>query len=101
MSEFVWTWSGEPFGFIDGDALYTRDGLHVGFVDEDGLIFALDAPYLGERVDDERLATRLSRVGRTRGARSRRSSRSARSRSYRSARSTRSGYRDFPSRTEL
>ncbi len=105
MSDWLWTWSGESFGYISNDALYTTNGLHVAYVVQDGaeqLIFSVDGQYIGEVKDGDRLITKLSRLGRTRGSRSQRSMRSARSgRSHRSGRSMRSGYQDFPSRSQF
>ena len=99
MSEWVWTWSGVSFGFIYDDALYTHDGRHVAYVDDEGLIFDLQGSYIGELPDGEaeRLLTRLSRLGRARGPRMRRMNRMARMRRMnRMGRMMRMGCRDFP-----
>jgi hypothetical protein len=99
MSEWVWTWGGISFGFIDGNALYTHDGRHVAYVNDEGLIFDLRGSYIGELADPEggRLLTRLSRLGRTRGPRAQRMTRMARMRRMnRVGRVMRVGCRDFP-----
>jgi len=105
VSQWVWTWSGESFGWIDDDALFTHDGRHVGVVDSrDGeiLIFALDGQYLGELRESDRLITRESRLNRRGGARMQRATRAPRNqRIDRVGRMMRVGYREFPGPSEL
>lgn len=82
MTEWVWTWGGSSFGWIDDDALYTHDGRHVGYVerdDDDVLVFAIsDGRHLGQLRGPDRLITKQSRIGRTRRPRQQRMTRTAR-----------------------
>ncbi|MGO9999809.1 MAG: 4-fold beta flower protein [Acetobacteraceae bacterium] len=60
--EWLWTWSGESFGYRAGDVLWTHDGRHVGrFHDEQ--IFHPEGRYLGELMDGIRLITAKFRRG--------------------------------------
>ncbi|MEK6328464.1 MAG: hypothetical protein AABM66_13215 [Actinomycetota bacterium] len=106
MNAWVWTWGGTSFGFLDGDALFTHDGRHVGFLDLDGghlLIFAVaDGRYLGEVKDGDRLITKHSRLNRRRSRRARRTNRMARMRRMnRMPRMMRIGYEEFPAPEHL
>jgi hypothetical protein len=101
MSEWVWTWGGVSFGWINDDALFTQGGRHVGRVEYDGdetLAFSIvDGRYLGEVRDGNRLITKESRVGRRRGPRSERMPRTPRMpRMDRMPRMMRMGCCDFP-----
>src|SRR5258707_9986238 len=100
VSDWFWTWGVCSFGWIDGDALFTHDGRHVGYVepaDEEVLIFAIaDGRYLGEIRDWDRLITKESRLDRSRLPRRERRQRRARVRRDRTARAMRAGHRDFP-----
>ena len=58
----MWTWSGESFGYREGDDLWTHDGRHVGrFQDKE--IYRPDGRYLGELMDGNRLITAKFRRG--------------------------------------
>src|SRR4051794_10833188 len=58
-SDWLWTWSGQSFGYRRGASLFTYDGAEVGrFVDAE--IYGVDGKYLGElkRTEDgDRLIT--------------------------------------------
>ena len=103
MQTWVWTWAGVSFGYLEGDALYTWDGRHVGFLVDGTLIFSVaDGRYLGELADTDRLITRVSRLRRQRGSRMQRMNRTARMRRMnRMGRMMRMGCRDFPTPEEL
>lgn len=58
--EWVWTWGGKCFGYLDGDNLWTHSGKHVGRRRGDD-IFGPDGKYLGEIKSDNRLITNLSK----------------------------------------
>lgn len=58
--EWVWTWGGECFGYIDGEDLWTHDGHHVGKIDGDE-IYGADGYYLGEIRNENRLITNQSK----------------------------------------
>jgi hypothetical protein len=60
--QWLWTWSGQPFGYGEGDDLWTYDGRHVGRFDT-GKIFGPDGHYLGELLDGNRLITARFRGG--------------------------------------
>ena len=60
--EWLWTWSGESFGYREGDDLWTHDGRHVGRFDGNE-IYAADGRYLGEVLDGNRLITARFRLG--------------------------------------
>ena len=47
MSEWYWTWSGECFGYREGDRLFAYHGLQVGQFDGDE-VYGADGRYLGE-----------------------------------------------------
>ncbi len=52
--EWVWTWGGKCFGYLDGDDLWTYDGKHVGKRSDDE-IYGPDGKYLGEVMSENRL----------------------------------------------
>jgi len=57
----LWTWSGNYFGFREGDDLWTYRGQHVGrFRGND--VFAADGRYLGE-MDGARLLAKTANKG--------------------------------------
>ena len=60
---WVWTWGGRCFGYMDGDDLWTHDGRHVGRVskDREGEIYGPNGRYLGEIRNDNRLITNVSK----------------------------------------
>jgi len=58
--DWVWTWKGRCFGYIDNDCLWTYDGRHVGKI-IDGEIYGRDGKYLGEVKNDNRLITNKSK----------------------------------------
>jgi hypothetical protein len=47
MKVYLWTWSGEFFGYREADELWTHDGRHVGRFSEDD-VYGTDGSYLGE-----------------------------------------------------
>jgi hypothetical protein len=49
----IFRWSGEYFGFISGDHLFSSDGNYLGWVEEDNTVWCADGQFLGEIVDDE------------------------------------------------
>ena len=59
IMDWVWTWSGECFGYRDEDELWTYDGRHVGRFFEDD-VRGPDGRYLGE-LRDGRLITKSSK----------------------------------------
>ncbi|RUU60973.1 4-fold beta flower protein [Mesorhizobium sp. M2C.T.Ca.TU.002.02.1.1] len=60
---FVHRWNGEYFGWFHDDALYSKDGRHVGYRRRNE-VFDLKGRYLGE-VKNHRLITRTAKVGST------------------------------------
>jgi hypothetical protein len=54
--EWLWTWSGESFGYREANELWTHDGRHVGHFDGEQ-IFHPEGCYLGELMDGTRLIT--------------------------------------------
>ena len=58
--DWVWTWSGKSFGYIDNNCLWTHDGRHVGKVVGDE-IYGKKGKYLGEIKSDNRLITSKSK----------------------------------------
>lgn len=54
--EWVWTWSGKCFGYLDGEDLWTYDGKHVGRRTNDE-IYDPKGKYLGEIMSNNRLIT--------------------------------------------
>jgi len=58
--EWVWTWSGKCFGYLDGEDLWTYDGKHVGKRRGDEL-FDRSGCYLGEVMNENRLITNNAR----------------------------------------
>jgi hypothetical protein len=61
--DWVWTWGGKCFGYLDGDDLWTHDGRQVGKVAGDE-IYGSDGRCLGETKNENRLITNLSKKGR-------------------------------------
>jgi hypothetical protein len=65
-AEMLWlrTWTGKPFGFRDGDDLWTERGRHVGvFYDRE--VYGPDGRYLGELMALNRLVTDIAKKQRT------------------------------------
>lgn len=58
--DWLWTWSGECFGYRDGDDLWTADGRHVGRFDGTEA-YGSDGHYLGEVMSDNRLITHMGK----------------------------------------
>jgi hypothetical protein len=56
----VWNWSGEHFGYFEGEYLWTHNGKNVGRMRGD-LIYAPDGSYLGEIRSSNRLLTGIAR----------------------------------------
>jgi hypothetical protein len=50
---YIFRWSGQYFGFLDGGFLYDAAGNYIGWVAGDGNVFRADGSYLGELVEDE------------------------------------------------
>jgi hypothetical protein len=48
--EFVRTWDGKYFGWIDGGGLFTADGRHIGEFRKE-TVFSENGDYLGELMD--------------------------------------------------
>ena len=48
--EFVRTWDGKYFGWVDGGGLFTADGRHVGEFRKEN-VFSENGHYLGELMD--------------------------------------------------
>ena len=61
--DWVWTWGGKCFGYLDEDDLWTYDGKHVGRRDGDD-IYGADGHYLGELKNEDRLITNRSKRSR-------------------------------------
>ncbi|UWQ74431.1 hypothetical protein [Leisingera sp. M658] len=60
--DWMWTWSGECFGYRDGYELWTHDGKHVGkFCGDD--VYGRDGRYLGEVMNQNRLITNYAKSG--------------------------------------
>ena len=55
---FVWTWGGIYFGYLEGENLWTCEGKHVGKLRRDA-IFGADGRYLGEMRNGNRLITQI------------------------------------------
>jgi hypothetical protein len=60
--EWVWTWGGECFGYIDGNDLWTYNGQHVGKLQGTD-VYGRDGSYLGEVMNKNRLITNLGKRG--------------------------------------
>ena len=100
MSDWLWTWGGESFGYRDGDALFSQDGRQIGRFHDDE-VYGVDGSYLGELSGTDRLLTRLSRVGKTRAPFSPRSRMGRLGKMSPMARAMRAGCQDFPPPSEL
>jgi hypothetical protein len=57
---WVWTWSGKSFGYVDGEDLWTYDGRHVGKL-RNSEIYGPDGQYLGEIQHLNRLLTNVEK----------------------------------------
>lgn len=55
----LWTWGGKYFGYLDGDDLWTYNGLNAGRI-FNGKIFGPKGNYLGEIRNGDRLITHIS-----------------------------------------
>lgn len=54
--QWVWTWSGKSFGYVDEDNLWTYDGHHVGKI-QSAEIYDPTGYYTGEITNGNRLIT--------------------------------------------
>ena len=59
---WVWTWGGISFGYLDGEDLWTHDGKHVGKL-RNKEVYGKDGHYLGELMNDYRLITNRAKKG--------------------------------------
>jgi hypothetical protein len=100
MSDWLWTWGGESFGFRDGNALFAQDGRQVGHFHENE-VYGVNGNYLGELGDEDRLITKLSRLGKARSSFAPRQRMGRMGRMNRMGRMMRMGCQDFPSSREL
>lgn len=57
---WVWTWGGQFFGYLDGENLWTYSGQHVGKLQGTD-IFGPGGEYLGEVMNENRLITHRSK----------------------------------------
>jgi len=63
----LWTWGGDFFGYMDGYALWTYDGRHVGrFIKMEA--YGKNGDYLGEIKSENRLITNTSKKHTKRGS---------------------------------
>jgi len=62
--QWLWTWSGKSFGYIDEDNLWTHDGHHVGKRQSDE-IYASTGDYIGEIMNGNRLITVTKKKSKT------------------------------------
>ena len=58
----VFKWSGAPFGFIHGGALFGYDGRYVGWIARDGKVWHGDGRYIGDLVDEEYVLRNTQRL---------------------------------------
>ena len=58
--QWLWTWGGKCFGYLDGEDLWTYDGKHIGNRKGDE-IYGVDGKYIGEVMKKNRLITNLSK----------------------------------------
>ncbi len=64
--DWLWTWGGECFGYMNNNNLWTFDGRHVGKC-VNGDIYDKNGCYIGE-VNEDRLITNLSKINNRRSA---------------------------------
>lgn len=64
--DWFWTWSGESFGYREGDMLFTYKGKQAGLF-HGAEIYGADGKYLGEVMNDNRLITNCSKKNWIRG----------------------------------
>jgi hypothetical protein len=61
--EWLWIWSGSPFGYREAGQLWTYDGRHVGrFRGQE--IYGPNGHYLGEVMNDDRLIVDMAKKSR-------------------------------------
>jgi hypothetical protein len=60
MSDWLWTWGGECFGYRRDDRLFAYYGKQVGKFHGDE-VYGADGSYLGELKSEKRLITNLSK----------------------------------------
>jgi hypothetical protein len=63
MSDWYWTWGGTSFGFREGDALFTREGVDAGRFDGEE-VYGADGAYLGEARSGKLIANRSKQLKR-------------------------------------
>jgi hypothetical protein len=64
--KWAWTWSGQCFGYWDGDDLWAYHGRHVGHRTGSD-IFGPTGRYLGEVMHNDRLITNKAKAAHTNG----------------------------------
>jgi hypothetical protein len=60
---WAWTWSGQCFGYWDGDDLWTHHGKHIGRRSQNE-IFGPQGWYVGEVMHNGRLSTNKAKAAR-------------------------------------
>ena len=58
--QWLWTWGGKCFGYLNGHDLWTHDGKHVA-KKSGNEIYGSDGRYLGEIMSEDRLITNISK----------------------------------------
>lgn len=97
MGEWVWTWRGVSFGYIDRGELRTHHGLHVGYIHDNFEIYGKDGYYLGEIKSENRLITDKRKVRKRKSRFTPKSKRAGRAkRANRAGRAMIASHEDFP-----
>ncbi len=65
--DWVWTWGGKSFGYIDNVSLRTHYGKHIGKLYGEE-IYGTDGHYLGEIKSKNRLITNISKKNWNKGS---------------------------------
>jgi len=58
--QWVWTWGGIAFGYMNDNYLWAYDGRHVGRI-QGNEIYGKNGEYLGEIKNEDRLITNISK----------------------------------------
>jgi hypothetical protein len=97
---WYWTWGGSSFGYREGNALFTFDGLEVGRFFNGREIYGVDGRYIGELGtgnDCVRLITNMYKASRAQAGFVPTLGRTHRQRANKAALPLYSGHLDFPS----
>jgi hypothetical protein len=62
MRGHIFKWNGQPLGFIRNGKLFASNSDYLGWVEDDGSVWAADGHYVGEVVEGEYILRRSLKI---------------------------------------